>query len=156
MRILYDSKNSIFKKPYGCLKAGQECTISIHIPESCHTNRVFVCLEGQAELRPELFKSHSENDYDIFTGTFSLEDCGLYFYYFYIETENSNFSLFRYGFDDTNIEDGEKWQLTCIPEDFKVNDEFKGRVMYQIFPDRFYKSGECDHQVLLQYPDWTS
>ena len=144
MRILYDSKNSIFKKPYGCLKAGQECTISIHIPESCHTNRVFVCLEGQAELRPELFKSHSENSYEIFTGTFFLEDCGLYFYYFYIETENSNFNLFRYGFNDTNIEEGEKWQLSCIPRDFSVNDEFKGKVMYQIFPDRFFKSGNCD------------
>ena len=104
MRILYDSKNSIFKNPYGCLKSGEECTINIHIPESCRTNKVFICFEGQKELRPELFRSHSKNGYDIFTGTFSLEDCGLYFYYFYIETETSDFRLFRYGFDDTNIE----------------------------------------------------
>lgn len=150
MRILYDSKNSIFKKPYGCLKSGEECTISIHIPESCITNRVFICFEGQKELRPELFKSHTENGYDIFTGTFSLEDCGLYFYYFYIETETSNFGLFRYGFNDTNIEDGEKWQLSCIPNNFEVNDEFKGRVMYQIFPDRFFKSGECNLEGKLE------
>lgn len=144
MRILYDSKNSIFKKPYGCLKEGEECTVAIHIPVSCLTNRVFLRFEGQNEYSTELFKTETREDYDIFTGTFSLNDRGLYFYYFYIETENSNFRLFKYGFNDTNIEDGEKWQISCIPKNFTVNDEFKGRVMYQIFPDRFYKSGECD------------
>lgn len=144
MRILYDSKNSIFKTPYGCLKSEQECTINIHIPTSCLTTKVFLCLEEQKELRIELTKTASNNDYDIFSATFALKDCGLYFYYFYIETQDTNFRLFKYGFNDTNIEDGEKWQLTCIPKDFSVNDEFKGRVIYQIFPDRFFKSGECD------------
>lgn len=144
MRILYDSKNSIFKTPYGCLKEGEECTINIHIPQSCLTKRVFLCLEEQKEMKIELFKSHLENDYDIFSGNFCLDESGLYFYYFYIETENSNFNLYKYGYSDTNIEEGDKWQLSCVPKDFSVNDEFKGRVMYQIFPDRFFKSGDCD------------
>ena len=144
MRILYDSKNSIFKTPYGCLEEGEVCSISIHVPQTCLTNKVFLCFEGQRELKVELFKTHNENDYDIFSGSFSLDETGLYFYFFYIETQDSNFDLFRYGFSDTNIGEGEKWQLSCIPKNFKVNDEFKGRVMYQIFPDRFFKSGECN------------
>jgi len=144
MRILYDSKNSIFKIPYGCIEEGKECSINIHIPQNCLTKKVFLCLEGEKNLRFELTKSHSANDYDVFSLTFKLENRGLYFYYFYIETENSDFELFKWGTKDTNIGEGQKWQLSCIPKDFKVNDSFKGRVMYQIFPDRFFKSGECD------------
>ena len=44
----------------------------------------------------------------------------------------------------TNVGDGELWQLSCIPKNYKTPDFFKGKVMYQIFPDRFFKQGDCD------------
>ena len=40
MRILYDSKNANFKRPFGTLKEGEECVINIHIPTSCKTKTV--------------------------------------------------------------------------------------------------------------------
>ena len=143
MRILYNSKNLIFKNPYGCLEQGKDCTISIHIPTSCHTTKALICFEGEKETNIELFKTHTKDAYDIFSSTFTLNDPGLYFYHFHIKTHESEFGLFKYGYEDTNIGEGEKWQLSCIPE-YKVHDQFKGRVIYQIFPDRFFKSGECN------------
>ncbi len=144
MRILFDSKNSAFKSPYGCVTKDESCTINIHIPQTCITKKVYLYLEGEKELKYELHKTDNKNEYDVFSVTFSLKNAGLYFYYFHIKTTLSSFDLFKYGYTDTNIGEGQKWQLSCIPKDFKVDDSFKGKVMYQIFPDRFFKHGECD------------
>ena len=34
MRILFDSKQLLYKDPFGTLVPGQSCTLHIHIPES--------------------------------------------------------------------------------------------------------------------------
>lgn len=145
MRILYDSKSRIHKTPFGCVKDGEECTLSVHIPSSCMAESVSVQLERDDGFKTDfpLVKTKTVNRYEIFTGSFSLSECGLYFYHFEIKTPSSAFKLMKFGESDTNIEDGNKWQLSCIPKSFKTPDKFKGRVIYQIFPDRFFKYGEC-------------
>ena len=40
MRILFDSKLSQFKTPFGVLHPGKPCTMHIQIPVSCRTTRV--------------------------------------------------------------------------------------------------------------------
>ena len=141
MRILYDSKSELHKKPFGCLKKNEECTISIHIPESCKTKRAYLLIESDEGMKLTLPLSciKKENSYEYYSETFSLYKTGLYFYHFLIETECSTFHLYKCGDSDTNMEEGASWQLSCIPSDFTVPSCFKGRVYYQIFPDRFYK-----------------
>ena len=78
-------------------------------------------------------------EYEIYTTHFSLFLKGLYFYYFKITTQNEEFELFKQG-NDTNIASGDLWQLTCFDKNYDTPQCFKGRVMYQIFPDRFAKS----------------
>lgn len=146
MRILYDSKNPIHKTPFGCVKQDESCHICIHIPSSCRAHEVKLCFEREDGFETE-FDMHtdfSKDSYDIYKTVFSLSECGLYFYYFKIHTEESSFRLMKFGTKDTNIEEGTKWQLTCYDKNYKTPEAFKGRVMYQIFPDRFYKSGSCD------------
>ena len=46
--------------------------------------------------------------------------------------------------EQTNMESGEKWQLSFVPADHTIPDFACGAVMYQIMPDRFWQSGECD------------
>ncbi len=164
MRILYDSKNPIYKTPFGCIAEGEVCNINIHIPSSCNTKRVCLVTEGEEEKTFELFLSKTDRVYDIYSLDVVLNKTGLYFYYFYIETLDGSFDLYKYGYSDTNIGEGEKWQISCLPKDYTVPDEFKGRVMYQIFPDRFFKSGECDlteklcpyklHESTEELPDY--
>ncbi len=141
MRILYDSKSKLHKTPFGCLKRNEECTITIHIPESCKTKNVYLLIEDEEGLKITLPLSLSERcgDYEYWRGSFSLFKCGLYFYFFCIETEGSTFNLYKWGIDATNMEDGDAWQLSCVPESLSVPEDFRGRVYYQIFPDRFYK-----------------
>ncbi len=146
MRILYDSKNSKFKTPFGCVKEKETVNISIHIPKPVKTSSVSVCLtddNGVYGIFP--LKLSGEYDmYEIYSGTFSIEKAGLYFYCFKITGEQSSFSLYKQGSSDTNMEAGDMWQLTCVKNDYKTPDRFKGAVMYQIFPDRFNSEGQCD------------
>ena len=146
LRILYDSAKQEYKSPFGCIREGEDCHISISVPISSEPIEVKVAFEHEdgQNLTVPLGFVYDENEYRHFSGDFKIPNAGLYFYYFVVRKKCGSFRLFRYGDHDTNIEDGEKWQLTVLPRDYKIPDGFGGKVMYQIFPDRFHKSGECD------------
>ena len=146
MRILYDSKQLIYKTPFGTLVPDQKCTLHIHIPVSVQATNVSCILshaDGDVAQHIPLRSVAYRGPYEIFSGEFSISQTGLFFYYFYITTPNGGFRLFKQG-DDTNMEAGDLWQVSCVPADFKTPDWAKGATIYQIFPDRFYKSGDCD------------
>ncbi len=144
MRILYDSKNTLHKRPFGCITEGQSFFVSIHIPSSCGAHSVALCTEGEDTLSFELKKERESDGYDIFSAEIELKRCGLYFYTFDIADKSGRYTLYKEGYCDTNIGEGDQWQVSCIPKDFVTPDAFSGRVMYQIFPDRFCIDGECD------------
>ena len=146
MRILFDSKKTEYKKPFGTLNTAETCELNIKIPEACATKKVFAVFEdgdGNEFCSYSMFKSQTLQGYETYSCKISFAAKGLYFYYFYIETEGSDFPLYKQGYDQTNIWEGDKWQLSVIPEDFVLPEKFYGRVMYQIFPDRFYFKKLC-------------
>ncbi|MBQ6998359.1 MAG: glycoside hydrolase family 13 protein [Clostridia bacterium] len=142
MRILYDSKNKYHKTPFGCLRQDEKCTLRIDIPENCKTTLVRLCIrtEDGFEMFVPFSKEKTENGYETYVTEFSLFANGLYFYYFNIRTQDGEFDLYKQG-KDTNIAEGDLWQVTCFDKDYDTPADFKGKVMYQIFPDRFNISG---------------
>ncbi len=157
MRILYDSKLSAYKTPFGVLRENEECKISIDIPLSCKTRSVKLELFGENGGFYAAFLLNKTDcplgTHEKWAGSFSLKDAGLYFYRFYIVTEESEFPLYKEDYDKTNMCAGDFWQLSCVPADFHTPKDFAGKVMYQIFPDRFYKEGACDLEGKLE-PYW--
>ena len=153
MRILFNSKNEYHKSPFGCLRQNQLCTLRIKIPISCETEKVYLCIRSESGVEltvPFAFES-AEGDYEVYSTQFSLFACDLYFYYFNVVTQNESFDLFKQG-DDTNIACGDLWQITCFDKNYDTPVDFKGRVIYQIFPDRFAKFGEVNaKEKLLPY-----
>lgn len=156
MRILYNSKDKKYKSVFGTLRENEGCTLNIYIPTQCKTTKVelvFQREDGESFSVYTMFRSTVEGDYEIYSCDVSFAKHGLFFYYFVIETENERFSLYKQGYDMTNMEEGELWQLSVIPGDFCVPEMYNGAVMYQIFPDRFNKSGLCDVSEKLK-PFW--
>ena len=151
MRILYDSKQNYYKSPFGCLRENETCTLRIDIPTSCKTTLVRLMIQDEAgfEMAVPFAKEKSENDYDTFKTEFSLFAKNLYFYYFNIRTQEGEFDLYKQD-SDTNIGAGDLWQLTCFDKNYDTPQQFKGQVMYQIFPDRFYKAGTVDLSEKLE------
>ena len=152
MRILYDSKQTQFKTPFGTLTPGQTCILNIHIPASVLTTKV-TCIfnneDGSWAQSVEMEYRMKKGAYDIFQGRFSIPYPGLFFYYFYIDTKNGGFRLFKQG-DDTNMEAGDLWQLSCVPADFTTPDWAKGATIYQVFPDRFHSAGRVHTEGKLE------
>ena len=160
MRILFDSKLPQFKTPFGCLTPGQDCTLNIHIPSTVQAVNVTVILNyehGQTAQLIPMEPAGKKGPYEIFRATFSIPNEGLYFYYFRVENQAGAFRLFKQG-DDTNMEAGDLWQVSCVPENFRTPDWAKGATIYQVFPDRFHKSGKVDLTGKLEpytvHPYW--
>ena len=165
MRILFNSKLTQYKDPFGVLTEGEPCRLRLDIPREVGALRAEVVLEEAGTDRVLTFAMNIAGeigDYQYFTGKIRLPR-GLYFYYFRIYKPVGSFRLFKQG-DDTNMEVGDRWQVSAIPKDAAVPEWAKGAVIYQIYPDRFYKSGECDltgkiepytvHAEWGELPDW--
>ena len=146
MRILYDSKQLQFKDPFGTLVPGQHCKLHIHVPAAVHATSVTCELlyeNHTAAQTVTLQKEGAQGLYEIFGGILTLTEPALYFYFFRVNTSQGSFRLFKQG-KDTNMEAGDLWQVSCVPETFHTPDWAKGAIIYQVFPDRFAKSGDCD------------
>ncbi len=90
---------------------------------------------------------------------------GLYFYHFTYETPFGRGNIYlRSGGCGEFSPMGNEWQLTVYSESYKTPDWLKGGIMYQIFPDRFYKgakelnnipSDRVIHSDFSDIPVWT-
>ena len=146
MRILYDSRSAQHKTPFGTVRTGETCVMRVYTPQISGATGIRLMLEdcdGAPAAEFDFTREGIEGKHTVFRCEFTAEECGLYFYWFYVTKEDGGFRLFRQG-SGTNMEAGEKWQLSIIPADFTTPDYAKGAVMYQIMPDRFYRHGNCD------------
>ncbi len=146
MHILFDSRQLAFKDPFGTLVPQQVCTLHIHVPAAVQASGavcVFLRENGEAAWEFPMTYKMKKGAYDIFQAKIALPEIGLFFYFFRIEKKTGSFRLFKAG-SSTNMESGDLWQVSCIPADFTTPDWAKGAVIYQVFPDRFHKSGKCD------------
>ena len=168
MRILFDSRQEQYKTPFGTLRTGESCILHMRIPVNCGATSVTLIVENCEEqpfCEVPFARDGSDGTYDTWSCRFALEERGLYFYWFRVGKTDGSFRLFRQG-DQTNMEAGEKWQVSAIPADFTVPEFARGAVMYQIFPDRFHQVGRCDltdklqpfwiHQKLSDTPQYTA
>ncbi len=73
----------------------------------------------------------------------------VYWYRFVIDTKDGRRFLVRKADATADVweNEGAEWQLTCYDKEFATPDWLAGGVMYQIFPDRFAKSGVVQEKV---------
>ena len=121
--VIFDSRSEEYKKPFGCLSPGQKCRLRV------------IAERKIAAAREETYAENAA-----FCFEFTPEETGLYFYSFLINGKR----LGRGKFNRPSFDAPEKWSVLCCREDKPVSESFRGRVMYQIFPDRFCKCGDCD------------
>ena len=146
MRILYDSKQPQYKTPFGTVTPEDVCTINIQVPSTVAATGVECIVtheNGDHAFNVALTYKMKKGPYETYQGRFTIAEPGLYFYYFFIHKRDGGFRLFKEG-NNTNMESGDMWQLTCAPTDFTVPDWARGGLIYQVFPDRFHKVGKPD------------
>jgi glycosidase len=116
---------------------------------------------------PLEYCSNEDGLYNLYTCTYTPQDLGLHQYYFIVTTGGTPGFIKRAGASEGRLDGTELFQLTVYDENTKPVEWLKGGIMYQIFPDRFYKhipensektpplpAGRTMHTDWRKIPDW--
>lgn len=138
---IFDSYNTAYKNPFGAVKNGASVTFTLRVPQSfgCSTPYFIINKQNQESTLHPMQKIGTQQDYDVFSISYTPNCCGLFFYYFDLYTEYRKIFKGALGSGYITTQDGPRWQLTVYDAHFTTPSSVKGGVMYQIFPDRFYE-----------------
>lgn len=153
MDYYYNPLDNACKSVIGGVSRTKELTLRIFERESGEGNfsaqTCVLLLNKDGENAQRLLMSAVKGGFAI---TLRFYQSGLYFYRFEIDGREFCCGKMRKGeFGETQ----NSWSITVFEADYQTPDWFKGGIMYQIFPDRFYKSGDIpvpDHKILRS--DW--
>lgn len=149
---MFQSRDLRYRSPFGAVAEGTAVHFRICLPRllGCHEARLHMEADGQLSQESGMFWCGMEGaDHEWWECHYTPTAAGLYFYRFTLETASGTRFLTRQPDGSAALAggDGPHWQLTCYASDFETPDWLAGGVLYQIFPDRFARSGESKEQV---------
>lgn len=163
---MFNSRSKKYRDPLGAVAEGTAVHYRITLPRelSCSAAHLVIQREGgQSQVLDMFWCGMNGNNQEWWECHFTPDTAGLYFYHFEIRTHRGSQRLSK-GFAGDGIFGGNnQWQLTVFHKEFQTPDWLEGGVMYQIFPDRFYKSGTAKgeiptgrtfHENWSDQPDW--
>ena len=140
--IYYNAWDESSKAPFGAVPAGNQVRIRFRTKKEAGFCRAVLKLRRDGEAADqaiELIPVSTGHDI-IFTGDFSVEEKGLWFYRFEISTDESLYFVGRNDKAEAVIGDFlPEWQLTVYDSAFQTPQGMGQGIMYQIFPDRFLR-----------------
>lgn len=141
MDIYYNPLDKTCKSITGGIKQKDNFTLTVFGNSNEPCLLILKRDEGEAQ------SLHMQRVAQGWTISLILNDPGLYFYYFKIGDRTAGCGKLQ------NLEFSEQihyYQILIYSENFSTPDWFKGGIMYQIFPDRFFRSGD----VTLEEGKW--
>ena len=148
---VFNSRQTEYKDKIRAIKTDEPVHFRIVVPRSmcCSGANLVVRKEDEIPCAYSMFwAGMCGDDYEYWELHFSASSAGLYWYHFELETPWGK-SFIRnegHGLGDFSP-DGKDFQQTVYDKSFTTPDWLKGGIIYQIFPDRFYFSGESKKGV---------
>ncbi|MCQ2417243.1 MAG: glycoside hydrolase family 13 protein [Oscillospiraceae bacterium] len=150
MNRVYDSWNRAYKSVFGALRQNEPCTFTICISKSTHldTNPMMILYRpGMKERFIPMNTVYDSGDYIYYSATCSAKFPGVHYYYFSYISSGQWFYIKKKDAHNGIVGEGGLFQLTVFDDMYETPAFLKGGVMYQIFPDRFCKSGKHHENV---------
>ena len=163
MPQLFDSRDIAYRAPFGAVAENTEVLLRICIPREwgCHGARLLI--QPDAMPRQELgmfWAGMADDSHEWWDVRYAPLTAGIYWYAFQLELALGTGWLVRQQ-DGTAAysytQSSPMWQLTCYESGFTTPDWLAGGILYQIFPDRFFASGEPKDGVpadRVMHRDW--
>jgi len=149
--IPYNSRNSIHKSRFGAVKEGEHLVFKVILPRNLQCSGVDLVIrsdKGESRYLPMGWLSMEGENQEWWALGYTAEKADIYFYHFEYNTPWGRTKIMHNGNCLGLLAEGsEQWQLTVYGKAFTTPDWLKGGVFYQIFPDRFYCSGEKKKNV---------
>lgn len=145
MKQIYDSWNRAYKSVFGALRRNEPCTFTICLPKhtKLDSNPMLVLFRvGMKERFVPMNTVYEAGDEVYYSATCSANIPGVHHYYFAYMVDRQWHYVKKAAGHEGTISGGDLFQLTVYDEHYETPDFLKGGVMYQIFPDRFCKSGK--------------
>ena len=146
----FDSRNLQYRSKIGAVAAGETLRLRLLLHFDARVTAAFlrIRLDGQDEWQQKMEPVGTVENFCVFETAVTL-DTGLYWYSFRYESEHSEFFVAKRGSKGIYVREPEDdwWQQTVYDADFKTPDWLSGGLIYQIFPDRFYRSGKSHAAV---------
>lgn len=140
------------KNPLGAIEINENITFSARCDDA---EEVFLYIRKDGEKNSRSFSLCKNNE--IFSVSFSISEVGLYWYYFSVDGE----IYARKGRKAVSKGIEGNFQLTVYKEGFVSPDWIKGGIVYQIFPDRFFRTeipkpfgGRTVHENWFDEPEY--
>ena len=141
---IFDSKLTQFKDPFGALPSGQSVTFHVYLPKRIAAERVDLVIHTDdspdVDIPMELVRFTA--DENVYQCVFCPARPKLYFYNFRFVDNGVPHTLTPDDYKCAEIDgSGSSWQLTVYDKNVKTPSVLGDGILYQIFPDRFCKSG---------------
>ena len=150
MKPIYDSWDLSYKKPFGAITRDDTCRFRLRIPKDIHLDcppGIILFRNGFKERFLNMTKIYEENDCNVYQASFYARYSGAHYYYFSYISHGTRHYIKKKNNHLGNIDDGDLFQLTVYAPFYETPDFLKGGIMYQIFPDRFCKSGKVHENI---------
>lgn len=150
MPKVYDSWDSSYKSVFGALKRNKECMFTVKISKDTPIDAPPVMVLFRTGFKERFLKmvKSREDDYAVYYSTaYSAKFVGVHYYYFTFTINGQRHFIKKIDAHKGAIGEGGLFQLTVYDENYKTPSFLKGGIMYQIFPDRFCKSGKTHENV---------
>ena len=166
--IPYNSRKKYHLSPGAAVRSGEDMIFRIVLPRSEQCSAVRLILETDGGEREDFSFSwermQGENEEWWRLETAAPESAGIVWYFFEYDTPWGTKKISLESNGNAVIGEGSRWRLTVCRENCDTPLWLRGGTMYQIFPDRFCRSGKTplpENKPAAEYhsrwgeePDW--
>lgn len=149
--IAFNSRLDYHKSKFGAVRQGEEIVFRLVMPRHFQVSSMYLIMfSDSGEVKKFGFEwERMEGEHEEWWRlSYVANEKGLFFYRFEYDTPYGKQSITKINGCLGALSDrGSNWQLTVYDKNFETPDKFKGGVIYQIFPDRFSRSGKAKKNV---------
>lgn len=150
--MYFNSRNQEYRSPFGAVAEHTAVHFRVKLPRERGVSAVRLvvgCKDAPTVYNDMFWAGQPTDGEEWWECHFTPETAGIYRYYFEIDDRygKSYLSPRPDGSADYTVHADGTWQLTCYMQGFATPDWLAGGIMYQIFPDRFAKSGKAKQNV---------
>lgn len=150
MKPIYDSWDLKYKSLFGAIHQFENCRFSIRLPKDMKLDFAPVLIlfrTGFKERFIPMVQIDEEDDYIVYSAEYTPYFADVHYYYFAYTIGGIRKFINRINSHEGGFDGKDLFQLTVYDKHYETPDFLKGGVMYQIFPDRFCKSGKVHENI---------
>lgn len=150
MKPIYDTWNLGYKSIFGAIRQSETCRFSIRLPKDIRPDFPPVMVLFRTGFKERFLPMNvtaEEKDCFVYSCDFTARYSDVHYYYFSYTSGGIRNYIKKINCHEGAVQEGGLFQLTVYAQDYNTPDFLKGGVMYQIFPDRFCKSGETHENI---------